>query len=91
MCKETIHRNKIDHKSLDYILSYLKGRKVLVEIKNYKNYHMVITGSERVVNFYPTTSTISCNPDGKHKPFNLRGAKLETALKRVVDLANIGY
>lgn len=92
MTVQTKHRMFVDHEVLQDIKDYFYDRNVEVEVKNCKNYHMVITGSERIVNFYPTTGTISCNPCSKHKkPFNLRGAKHETALKRVVDLANIGY
>jgi len=87
-----LHRVFIDHKKLEEILDFFEDRKVTVEVANRKNYHLIVTGTERVVNFYPTTGTISCNPCKKHKKaFNLKDTKHETALNRVVDIANIGY
>ena len=88
---ENAKRIRIDHNKLQEILSYFKDRKVKVKVNNTDNYHMTITGDERTVHFYPTTGTINCNPCDKYKPFKLRGAHHETALARVVDLANIGY
>lgn len=91
MMNNKTQRKLINHKILNDIISYFESRNVKVEVKNHDNFHMVITGEERIVNFYPTTGTINCNPSKKYKPFKLKGAKHETAIKRVVDLANIGY
>lgn len=91
MVVATKHRVNITSSKLDEILNFFEERKVQVEVKNRDNYHMVVTGDERVVNFYPTTGTINCNPCKKYRAFSLKGARHEVALNRVVDLANIGY
>ena len=87
----TPHRINVNYKKLEDILRYFEERKVQARVVNYKNKHIVVTGAVRVVNFYASTSTITCDPCDKFKPFKLLGAKHETAMKRVVDIANIGY
>lgn len=61
------------------------------ELKNVKNYHIVVTGEKRIVNYYPTTGTVQCNPAEGFKPFKLIGAKHDMAILRVADLARYGY
>lgn len=73
------------------IMEHFKNKGFKVELKNIDNFHMVITGEKRVVNFYPSTGTIQCNPAKGLKPFKLIGAKPETALLRVADIARHGY
>ncbi len=73
------------------ILNDFRAKGFKAEMKNSANFHMVITGEKRVVNFYPTTGTVQCNPAEGFKPFKLIGAKPETAILRVADLARYGY
>lgn len=87
------HRYEMTHEKARNIMDYFESRKVSVVLKNSDNFHMVITGATRVVNFYPSTGTVSCNrkKDLKLKPITIRNMKHETALMRVVDIAEHGY
>jgi hypothetical protein len=66
---------------------------VSVTILNLKNRHMRITGKSRDVDFYANTGTIHARPvKNKFPEFkSLRGLNLDSAILKVVDIANNGY
>ncbi len=66
---------------------------VSVTILNSKNRHMRITGKAREVDFYANTGTIHARPvKNKFPEFkSLRGLDLNSAILKVVDIANNGY
>jgi hypothetical protein len=81
----------VNHKKLKEIISFFESKNLTVVINNTKNYHMTITGELRIVQFYPTTGTVNCQPCKKYKAVKLRDSNPEFAMNRVVDLANLGW
>lgn len=84
-------KNIINYNKKQEIIKHFTDLNLEVIVNNCKNHHLTIIGEKRKVELYPTTGTVNCGRTGTLKQCTYRDMELTKALRRVFELATMGY